>query len=216
MFRKVATIGNLNRIAKHNVAFSKPQQFARFSTTEVPPPAEEQKPQETVVDPLVAKDLQIATLQKEVKDLKDKVLRAYAEEENVRRIARKDVESARTYANTSFAKAMLDISDNLERALDVVSPEHHNTSKDPTLKALVEGIQMTEKSLQKVFGQFGVVKYGAINDVFDPSLHDALFQLPAEENKPAGTIGQVLKTGYKLKDRVIRAAEVGTRVNSDL
>jgi molecular chaperone GrpE len=74
---------------------------------------------------------------------------------------------------------------------------------------------MTDKNLQKTFKQFGIVKYGAIDDIFDPTLHDALFQVPVtDESKPYGTIGQVLKYGYKLKDRVLRPAEVGIRVKS--
>ena len=137
------------------------------------------------------------------------VIRSYAEEENVRRIAKRDVENARLYANTSFAKAMLDVADNLERALAAVPPEKKK-GEDPILNSLVEGIEMTEKNLQKIFGQFGIVKYGADGDKFDPSLHDALFQQPAVDGKESGVVSTVLKTGYKLKDRVIRAAQVGT------
>ena len=82
------------------------------------------------------------------------------------------------------------------------------------MKNLVVGIDMTEKGLQKAFLAHGVVKYAAVGDVFDPLLHDALFQVP-DPTKKAGTIAQVLKTGYKLKDRVIRAAQVGTAIGSD-
>ena len=163
---------------------------------------------------------QVAKLQKEIKELKDQVLRSYAEEENVRRIAKKDVESARQYANQSFAKAMLEISDNLERALEAVPKQLKDDLKagksEPLpanlAKELVVGIEMTEKGLQKTFSSFGVMKFGAVGDAFDPSLHDALFQGP----NPAlsnNSISAVLKTGYKLKDRVIRAAQVGTVVN---
>lgn len=80
---------------------------------------------------------------------------------------------------------------------------------ETTLNALVLGIEMTDKNLQKIFSQYGVKKYGAVGDQFDPTLHDALFQIP-DASRPAGTIGQILKHGYKLKDRVIRAAQVGT------
>jgi len=152
-------------------------------------------------DPTVA-------LQEEIRDLKEKYMRSLAEEENVRRIAKKDVENAHAYANTSFAKAMLDVADDLERALAVVPP---GGSEDSTLTSLVEGIQMTDKNLHKIFNKFGVVQYGKVGEAFDPNLHDALFQIPDKENPP-DTIGQIVKTGYKLKDRVIRAAQVGTRV----
>lgn len=158
----------------------------------------------------VTDDDLIVKLQKEVKDLKDQVIRSYAEEENVRRIAKRDVDNAKAYANEKFAKSMLDVADNLERALSALPADKQSiAAHDPVLHTLVEGIVLTEKDLQKVFLQFNVVKYGAVGDVFNPQLHDALFQIP-DASKPANTIAQVLKCGYKLKDRVIRAAQVGT------
>ncbi len=155
-------------------------------------------------------DDSVAKLQEEVKDLKDQLLRAYAEGENIRRIAHRDVENARSYANSSFAKAMLEISDDLERALSVVTPDQ-KANGDKTFKTLVDGIEMTEKNLQKVFQKFGVMRYGTVNDKFDPNIHDALFQIPDHQNEP-DTIGQIVKMGYKIKDRVLRPAQVGTRV----
>lgn len=151
----------------------------------------------------------IASLEKEIHELKEKVLRSLAEEENVRRIARKDVENARAYANSSFAKAMLEVADDLERAMAVVTPEQRADGNiDPTLKVLIEGIDMTDKNLHKIFHKFGVVQYGKVDEAFDPNIHDALFQIP-DPSKPENTIGQVVKTGYMLKDRVLRAAQVG-------
>lgn len=87
-----------------------------------------------------------------------------------------------------------------------------NTDADGDLKlfaGLVEGIVAVEKDMQKTFNQFGVKKYGEAGDTFDPEIHDALFEIP-DGSKEAGTIGQVVKVGYKLKDRVLRAAQVGT------
>lgn len=160
----------------------------------------------------------VGSLQNEIKNLKDQVLRSYAEGENIRRIAHKDVENARTYANTSFAKAMLDIADDLERALSVVSPDqkkslNESNKVDKTLMTLVSGIEMSEKNLQKIFSRFGVVRYGAVDDKFDPNIHEALFRIPDSE-KP-DTVGQIVKTGYKINDRVLRPAQVGARVKSD-
>lgn len=150
-----------------------------------------------------------ANLQQEIKELKEKVLRSLAEEENVRRIAKRDVENARNYANASFAKAMLEVADNLDRALTVVPADERLSTDNPTLSGLVKGIEMTDKNLHKILNQFGIHQYGKIDEHFDPNLHDALFQIP-NADKPAGTIGQVVKVGYKMKDRVIRAAQVGT------
>lgn len=191
----------------------------RYSSTTPPaeestiPPLDEGASSEKVVSKNLDKEL-IDKLQKEVKDLKDQVLRCYAEEENVRRIAKRDVDSAKSYANTSFAKSMLEVADNLERALHAVPQERKKSAEDKVLKSLVEGIEMTEKDLQKTFLKFGVHKFGKVGDSFDPTLHEALFRIP-DATKEAGKIGQVLKTGYKLHDRVIRAAEVGTIFSPD-
>ena len=152
----------------------------------------------------------IAKLTQENKDLKDKLIRSYAEEENVRRIAKRDVENARQYANSSFAKSLLDVADNLERAMEAVPAESH-ASNDPIIKNLLVGVKMTHTDLVKAFDKFGVKKYGAVGDKFDPNIHDALFEIPDASKEP-NTIGQVLKAGYKMHDRVIRAAEVGAIV----
>jgi molecular chaperone GrpE (heat shock protein) len=96
------------------------------------------------------------TLEKQLKEMRDKVLRAYAEEENVRRIAKRDVENARVYANTKFAKSLLDVADNLERALSAANSESEDDKK--ALQVLVEGVGMTHNQLTKAFESHGVVK----------------------------------------------------------
>ncbi|CAM9201944.1 unnamed protein product, partial [Ectocarpus fasciculatus] len=161
-----------------------------------------------VEDPVEVLRQQNKTLQDEVKTLKDKLLRSYAEEENVRRIAQRDVAAAKEYANTKFAKSLLDVADNLERAIDVIDHEQR-AEADPQFLNLLQGVEMTQKGLVKVFESHGISRFGAVGDVFDPSLHDALCNMPAPDKTP-GTIGQLMKPGYKLKDRVIRAAEVAT------
>ena len=152
-----------------------------------------------------------------LKEMKNNMIRAYADEENVRRIAKRDVENARIYANTKFAKSLLDVADNLERALEAAAKSEVKFAEDcDTTKAfhnLVEGVEMTQNQLTKVFSEHGVVKYGTVGDVFDPEIHDALYKMP-DPSKEDGTVGAILKAGYKLNDRVIRAAEVGTIVNS--
>ena len=162
--------------------------------------------------PAVVDDKEIISkLQKEVKELKDQVIRSYAEEENVRRIAKRDVENAKAYANEKFAKSMLDVADNLERALQAIPTDKKDEKEDPVLNNLAQGIVLTEKNLQKIFLQHNIVKYGTIGDAFNPDLHDALFNIP-DPNKTPNTIGQILKSGYKLKDRTLRAAQVGCYV----
>jgi molecular chaperone GrpE len=172
-----------------------------IETEEVPPPTEE--------DNLETKNKE---LEKTIKDLKDKLIRSYAEEENVRRIARRDVDNAKAFSTEKFAKSMLDVADNFERALGMVNDRKEGQDDVSMLKSLIEGIELSEKGLQKIFLQNNIVKYGAIGDEFNPDLHEALYQMP-DKNKPANTIGHVLKPGYKLKDRVIRAAQTGTVVH---
>jgi len=157
----------------------------------------------------------VGKLQTEIKELKDQLLRSMAEQENVRRIARIDVDNARQFGVQSFAKSMLDIADNFERALSSITPETHELIKsgkyagDPLLSSLIEGITAVEKGLQKTLAGHGVVKFGAPGDIFNPEQHEALFQV-ADASKDEGIIAQVVKPGYKLKDRVLRAAQVGT------
>ena len=178
-----------------------------------PEPFEPETVMETVSE-VAGHEIRIKELEQEIKDGKDKLLRSYAEEENVRRIARKDVDDARAYSVSSFAKSLLDVADNLDRAL-AATPADKMTGEqaENTLKALVEGVELTNKELGKVFNKYGLTKFGAVGDVFDPNRHDALYNIPitgSEEVPPVpGTIGQIVKVGYQLKDRVVRAAEVG-------
>lgn len=153
-------------------------------------------------------------LEVEIKNLKDQLLRAYAESENTRRIAQRDVENARQYSASSFAKALLDVTDDLDRALSTV-PENKRKTGDVVFDNLIIGIEMTEKNMQKVLRQFGVVKFAAVGEKFDPNLHDALFQVPPAEDRQEDTIANIIKHGYMIKDRVLRPAQVGACVKQD-
>ncbi|KAK9133155.1 hypothetical protein Scep_012683 [Stephania cephalantha] len=157
----------------------------------------------------------LKTKHKEMEKMQDKVLRSYAEMENVMERARREAENSKKFAIQNFAKSLLDVADNLGRASSVVKESFSkiDTSNDtagavPLLKTLLEGVEMTEKQLAEVFRKFGVEKYEALNEPFDPNRHNAVFQLP-DASKPAGTVAAVLKAGYMLHDRVIRPAEVG-------
>jgi molecular chaperone GrpE len=160
--------------------------------------------------------LKIVELERQVKDLKDSLLRSLAEQENTRRIAARDVQQARDFAIKSFAKSLLDVSDNLSRALQAVPPQFQTTTtpaeNGPTaetvLMNLYQGIEMTEQGLVKAFESAGLIPYGTAGDAFDPNVHEALFEYPVADAEP-GTIGQVMKVGYKLNNRVLRPAEVG-------
>ena len=161
----------------------------------------------------------IISLQAEVKDLKDQLKREVAEQENVRRIARVDVDNAKAYGVQSFAKSLLDVADNFERAIEAIPTEKKNELLAPgaaggsgdtvILRGLLEGIIAVDKNLQKTFKSHGLTRFGAAGDMFDPQLHEAFYEIP-DDSKPAGSIAAVMKTGYKLKERVLRAAQVGT------
>lgn len=154
----------------------------------------------------VSKEEQLET---KIKDLKDQLLRSLAEQENIRTIAKRDVTSAKSFAVTSFAKSLLDTSDNLSRAMESVPEEYRNDmEKHPVLATLYEGIKLTDENLLKAFAKNGLIRYGEVGEPFDPNLHDALFEYP-DPNQEVGTIGQVMKAGFKLNERVIRPAEVG-------
>lgn len=151
----------------------------------------------------------IAQLESQIKDLKDNLLRSLAEQENTRRIAARDVANAKSYAISSFAKSLLDTSDNLARALESVPPElRHDHDSHPVLANLYEGISMTDDGLNKAFAKNGLVKFGVRGEKFDPNLHEALFEYP-DPDCDAGNIGQVMKVGFTLNNRVLRPAEVG-------
>ena len=146
-------------------------------------------------------------LQAEVQNLKDQLLRSLAEQENTRNIAKRDVSDARQFAIKSFAKALLDVSDNLSRAMDSVSPE--DLTESTQLKSLYEGIEMTNTGLLKAFASNGITKFcEKPGDKFDPSMHNALMQYPDPNAEPE-TVGQVIKVGFMLNDRILRPAEVG-------
>uniref|UniRef100_A0A7S2CZD9 GrpE protein homolog n=1 Tax=Florenciella parvula TaxID=236787 RepID=A0A7S2CZD9_9STRA len=151
---------------------------------------------------------QITALEEKVKDLNDQTLRALADAENARTIAKRDVGNAKQFAVTSFAKSLLDVADNLTLAVASVPTEELEKPENITAKTLMEGVVMTETVLTKTFGQHGLKKYGEVGEKFDPNLHDALFQMVNDELE-VGDIGAVLKCGYSLNDRVIRPAQVG-------
>ncbi|CAO2187835.1 unnamed protein product [Urochloa humidicola] len=170
---------------------------------------------EDLVKLLLEKDESLKSKDQEVKDMKDKVLRSYAEMENVLARTKRESDNTKKYAIQNFSKSLLDVADNLSRASSVVKEsfskiDTSNNSDEavPLLKTLLEGVEMTEKQLGEVFKKFGVEKFDPLNEKFDPNRHYALFQIP-DPSKPSGTVAAVVKVGYMLHDRVLRPAEVG-------
>ncbi|TKR65441.1 hypothetical protein L596_025846 [Steinernema carpocapsae] len=147
-------------------------------------------------------------LREENADIMDKYRRALAEAENTRRIGQKRVEDTKIFAIQGFCKDLLEAADNLDLALQSVTEKQ--IAENPQLGALHKGVAMTKTELLKTFAKHGLVPINPQGEKFDPNKHDALFQMPAEVAKvEPGHIAQVMKTGYALHDRTIRAAHVG-------
>jgi molecular chaperone GrpE len=149
----------------------------------------------------------VEALAKEVAEARDKMLRTLAEMENLRKRTAKEVADARAYGITGFARDVLDIADNLQRALDAVPPETRE-SADPMLKALIEGVELTERSLLNGLEKNGVKKFDPSGEKFDPNFQQAMYEVP-DASVPPGTVVQVVQAGYTIGDRVLRPALVG-------
>ncbi|HXR85490.1 MAG TPA: nucleotide exchange factor GrpE [Stellaceae bacterium] len=142
----------------------------------------------------------------ELAETKDKLLRALAETENLRRRAQREREDASKYAAANFAKDMLDVADNFRRALASIDPA---SLQDERAKALIEGVAATERALLAAFERHGIKRIEPeIGERFDPNLHEAMFEVPGT-GKPGGSIVQVVQTGYRMHDRLLRPAMVG-------
>ena len=146
-------------------------------------------------------------LAREAADARDRMLRTLAEMENLRKRTSREVSDARTYGITGFARYVLDIADNLQRALDAVPAEARETA-DPGLKALIEGVELTERSLLNTLEKNGVKKFDPAGGKFDPNFQQAMFEVP-DPSVPSGTVVQVMQAGYMIGERVLRPALVG-------
>jgi molecular chaperone GrpE len=159
------------------------------------------------VDERIGLEVQIAELETQAAALKDKYLRAYAEMENTRRRAEKDVADARNFSIAGFARDMLAVADNFERALSAIDPAVREAA-DNTTKTLLDGIELTNRELAKTLEKHGVRKLEPMDQKFDPNFHQAMFEIP-DDTVPAGTVKQVVQPGYAIGDRVLRPALVG-------
>jgi molecular chaperone GrpE len=148
----------------------------------------------------------VEALAKEAADLRDKMLRTLAEMENLRKRTTREVADARTYGISGFARDVLDIADNLQRALDAV-PADTRASADPILKALIEGVELTERSLLNALEKNGVKKFDPSGEKFDPNFQQAMYEVP-DPSVPAGMVMQVVQAGYMIGERVLRPALV--------
>jgi molecular chaperone GrpE len=172
--------------------------------TDTPNGAEAAAPETAQVE--TAPDL-VASLTKEAADLKDRLLRTLAEMENLRRRTEREVADARAYGITNFARDILAVADNMERALKALDDELRETA-NAGVKALLDGVELTERELIKAMEKHGVKKLEPQGQKFDPNLHQAMYEIP-DESVPAGTVVQVMQPGYTIGERVLRPALVG-------
>ena len=146
-----------------------------------------------------------AHLQAEIAELKDRLLRALAEAENIRRRGEREREDTAKYAMSGFARDMLPVADNLGRALAALGPDMRG--KDPSLDSLIAGIELTDRELIAVFERHGIRRVDPLGAKFDHNFHQAMMEVE-DITKPSGTVIQVLQTGYVLRDRLLRPAMV--------
>ncbi len=149
---------------------------------------------------------QVSALEKERDELKNNMLRALAETDNVRKRANRQIEEARLYAVEKFARDLLNVSDNLSRAVESVPPESRGIMTE-AVKTALEGVELTQKELVSVLSRHGVTAIDAApGSAFDPALHQAVTQIPSEH--PAGSVAQLFQSGWRIGDRTLRVAMV--------
>ncbi len=158
-------------------------------------------------DPSVTEQDPAEALKAENNELKDRFLRLAAEMDNLRRRTERDVKDAKSYSVAGFARDMLAVADNLRRALEAIPAEARNAA-DQGLSSLIEGVEMTERSMLSALERHGVKKIEAEGQKFDPNFHQAMFEVP-NPNVPNNTVVQVVQAGFSIGERVLRPAMVG-------
>ena len=143
----------------------------------------------------------------EIADLKDRLLRAMADEQNLRRRLEREKSEATLYAATRFARDLLSVADNMTRALESVTPQEREQASEP-MKNLLAGIELTSRELENAFARNNIKKINPMGEKFDPNLHQAMFEVPDPE-QVNGTVVQVVQPGYTIGERVLRPAMVG-------
>ena len=152
-------------------------------------------------------EAQLEELRVKNAELNDRLLRLAAEMENQRKRAEREIADTRTYAIAGFARDMLTATDSLSRAL-MMLPAEARESADGALKSLIDGIELTEREMQRLLAKHGVKPIEAEGEKFDPHKHQAMFEVP-DPTRPEGTVVQVVQAGFSIGERVLRPAMVG-------
>lgn len=148
----------------------------------------------------------VAEAKREATEFKDKLLRTLAEMENLRKRTEREVLDARLYGIAGFARDVLAVADNMHRALETIRPELRE-STDAKVRALIEGVELTERELLKTLEKNGVKKFSPQGEKFDPNLHQAVYEVPTSD-LPPGQVAEVIQAGYMIGERVLRPAMV--------
>jgi len=160
---------------------------------------------EKKIEPKARTENRTHNLEARVKELNDKLLRAMADMENTRRRAEREAQDARAYAVTGFARELLSVSDNFQRALKALPEEARGKDE---FKPLIEGIELTGRELSNIFERHGIKKINPRGEAFDHNFHQAIFEVETVEHPP-GTVMEVIQEGYTIRDRLLRPAMVG-------
>lgn len=163
-------------------------------------PAESKQDAKASADPKA----RIAELEKQLADMKNEALRYLADAENTRRRAAKEKEDTAKFAVSKFSRDLLDVADNMQRALQSVTPDMQSNAN---VKNLCVGIEATAQQLSSVFERYGIQKNDPMGQMFDPNLHQVVSEVDAPDKVP-GTVVQVLQTGYMIQGRLLREAMV--------
>ncbi len=155
---------------------------------------------------------ELERLRAEVAELKDKYLRALSEQENIRRRLMREKDEAVKFASSDFARDMLNVCDNLSRAIESVPEERKDEHE--LLASLLEGVEMTLKEMLNIFERHHIKRIPAHGERFNPNVHEAMFEVEAGP-EDAGKVVQVIQEGYTHHDRVLRPARVGVAKNSE-
>jgi molecular chaperone GrpE len=176
-------------------------------STEQPAPEQLFEDEVAEAPEIDARDLEIVQLKEEAGALKDRLLRTAAEMENLRKRAEREKAEATLYAATNFARDLLSVADNMQRALAAMPAEAREEADDAT-KNLLAGVELTERELLKVFERYNIRKVETVGAKFDPNMHQALFEMPTKDHPP-GTVVQEMQSGFAIGDRCLRPAMVG-------
>lgn len=149
----------------------------------------------------------LESLTREAAEMRDRWMRAMAEMENLRRRTEREIADTRAYGIAGFARDILAVADNMDRALKALDDEIRGAA-DAGVKALLDGVELTERELHKVLEKHGVKRLEPQGQKFDPNMHQAMFEVP-DPSVPTGTVVQVVQDGYKIGERVLRPALVG-------